>query len=65
MVTIESTQQPQLQVPDPDRLQQLLNRLNKHYEDLKPEDRRVTLIYQIKRMDLPKADRDELLRRIG
>ena len=49
----------------PDRLQQALNRLRKRFEDLSFEQRRVCAIYEVKRMAIPKRDRDEMLRRLG
>ena len=54
-----------LRVNDPDSLQQLLNRLQKRYEDLNYEDRHIRLIKEIKGMDLSEPDLRELLRRIG
>ena len=44
--------------------QQLLNRLNKQFEDLSIEDRRVRVAEEIDRMDLSETDRQEVLRRL-
>ena len=50
--------------PQPDRLQQVLNRLLKRYENIPFEDRRLRIADEIDEMQLSDPDRRELLRRL-
>jgi hypothetical protein len=50
---------------NPDRLEQILERLQKHYRDLDDAKRRVCVKIDLNRLDIAAADRRELLRRLG
>lgn len=64
MVVNESTQKSSVKGRYPDKLQQVLNRLYKRYEDLSYEDRRQRVARDIEQMDAPEVDRKELLSRL-
>lgn len=64
MLDIEPGRTTLFRVPYPDRLQQIINRLRKHFEHLSVEERRLRIIKEIEKMNLPEADRREILRRI-
>ena len=65
MAADEPAQNPRLRNPDPDELQQALNRLQKRYEHFSYEDRHLRMIEDIKQMEVSESDRRELLRRLG
>lgn len=48
----------------PDRLQQVIYRLQKKYEDLSFEDRNLRIKQEIGQLDENENDRNELLRRL-
>jgi hypothetical protein len=55
-----------LRLPDqfPDRLQGILNRLQKRYKNFSEEERRLLIIAEIENMNLTAAERKEILRRL-
>lgn len=64
MLQIEPGRTTLFPVPSPDKLQQIINRLRKHFEHLSTEDRRKRIIEEVEKMDLTDAERREILRRI-
>jgi hypothetical protein len=64
MVGNESARSQQSVERQPDRLQQCLNRLLKHFEDLSYEDRKQAVREALRRMEFSDDDRREILRRM-
>ena len=64
MLQIERGRTSLFRVPRTDKLQQIINRLRKHYEHLSIEERRKKIIEEIEKLDLTDAEKREILRRI-
>ena len=65
MAADKASQDPRSRAREPDALQQMLNRMQKRYEDMSFEDRLLRITREIKKKELSDADRRELLRRLG